>query len=121
MTMYDDLPAPEEGLIFTRFPTIRDGAASWRFHADILGGKIVLEENPASSRPPTALEHTLRPMFSYLHTIVAPRRGSAPPPTTSAPSKACPAVKGPRTKEVPVIPTRRSHRHSGQEETPRAH
>jgi hypothetical protein len=91
MTMYDDLPAPEEGPIFTRFLTIRDGAASWRFYADILGGKILLEENPASSRPPTALEHTLRPMFSYLHTIVSPRRGSAPPPTTSAPSKACPA------------------------------
>ncbi|MFE6777932.1 VOC family protein [Streptomyces sp. NPDC057702] len=46
MTSRDDLPAPEHGLILTHFLTVRDVATSRRFYADILGGEIVLEENP---------------------------------------------------------------------------
>ncbi|MET8901610.1 VOC family protein [Streptomyces sp. NPDC004538] len=42
-----DLPAPAEGLVLTHFLTVRDVAVSRRFYADVLGGEIVLEENPA--------------------------------------------------------------------------
>lgn len=43
----DALPAPEHGLIVTHFLTVRDVAASRTFYADILGGEVVLPENPA--------------------------------------------------------------------------
>ncbi|MFE2749642.1 VOC family protein [Streptomyces scopuliridis] len=46
MTNRNDLPAPEQGLILPHFLTVRDVAASRRCYADILGGEIVLEENP---------------------------------------------------------------------------
>lgn len=42
-----DLPAPTEGLVLTHFLTVRDVARSRDFYADILGGQVVLEENPA--------------------------------------------------------------------------
>ena len=42
----EDLPAPEEGLLLTHFLTVRDVARSRSFYADVLGGEIVLEENP---------------------------------------------------------------------------
>ena len=42
-----DLPAPAQGLVLTHFLTVRDVAVSRRFYADVLGGEIVLEENPA--------------------------------------------------------------------------
>ena len=47
MTTYDNVPAPTEGLILTHFLTVRDVARSRRFYADIFGGEVVLEENPA--------------------------------------------------------------------------
>ena len=47
MTTYDNLPVPTEGLILTHFLTVRDVARSRRFYADIFGGEVVLEENPA--------------------------------------------------------------------------
>lgn len=47
MSTYDNLPAPKHGLILTHFLTVRDVAVSREFYADILGGEIVLEENPA--------------------------------------------------------------------------
>ena len=43
----DDLPAPGRGLVLTHFLTVGDVAASRDFYAEILGGEIVLEENPA--------------------------------------------------------------------------
>jgi catechol 2,3-dioxygenase-like lactoylglutathione lyase family enzyme len=46
----DGLPAPTEGLILTHFITVRSVAASRRFYADILGGEVVLGENPAIVR-----------------------------------------------------------------------
>ncbi|HEY2763634.1 MAG TPA: VOC family protein [Pseudonocardiaceae bacterium] len=46
MANRDDLPAPETGLVLTHFLTVRDVARSTRFYADILGGRVVLEENP---------------------------------------------------------------------------
>ena len=45
--MTNDLPAPEQGLVLTHFLTVRDVARSRDFYARILGGRVVLEENPA--------------------------------------------------------------------------
>jgi catechol 2,3-dioxygenase-like lactoylglutathione lyase family enzyme len=49
MSMVDreQLPAPVEGLVVTHFLTVRDAARSRAFYADVLGGEVVLEENPA--------------------------------------------------------------------------
>ena len=47
MTDTNDLPFPEQGLVLTHFLTVRDVARSRDFYADILGGRVVLEENPA--------------------------------------------------------------------------
>ncbi|TDB83029.1 VOC family protein [Actinomadura sp. KC216] len=41
------LPAPEQGLVLTHFLTVRDVARSRAFYADVFGGEVVLEENPA--------------------------------------------------------------------------
>ncbi|NVI88700.1 VOC family protein [Actinomadura sp. BRA 177] len=43
----DQLPAPERGLVLTHFLTVRDVARSRTFYADVFGGEVVLEENPA--------------------------------------------------------------------------
>ena len=42
----DDLPAPTVGLVLTHFLTVSDVARSRDFCADVLGGQVVLEENP---------------------------------------------------------------------------
>ncbi|WP_030410727.1 VOC family protein [Streptomyces sp. NRRL S-1448] len=42
----DDLPAPAEGLVLTHFLTVSDVPRSRAFYADVLGGKVVLDENP---------------------------------------------------------------------------
>ena len=47
METRENLPAPTEGLILTHFITVRDVTRSRRFYADIFGGQVVLEENPA--------------------------------------------------------------------------
>ena len=47
MTTIDKLPTPTEGLVLTHFLTVRDVAVSRRFYAEIFGGEVVLEENPA--------------------------------------------------------------------------
>lgn len=44
------LPVPVEGLILTHFLVVRDVAASRDFYADVLGGTVVLPENPAIVR-----------------------------------------------------------------------
>jgi catechol 2,3-dioxygenase-like lactoylglutathione lyase family enzyme len=41
-----DFPAPETGLLLTHFLTVADVARSRAFYADVLGGEVVLEENP---------------------------------------------------------------------------
>jgi catechol 2,3-dioxygenase-like lactoylglutathione lyase family enzyme len=46
----DDLPAPREGLVLTHFLTVRDVPRSRAFYAEILGGEVVLEENPCIVR-----------------------------------------------------------------------
>ncbi|SCK27036.1 Catechol 2,3-dioxygenase [Streptomyces sp. WMMB 714] len=46
----DDLPAPETGMLLTHFLTVRDVARSRSFYTDVLGGEVVLEENPCIVR-----------------------------------------------------------------------
>src|SRR5580704_2932370 len=43
---YDNLPAPSEGILITHFITVRSVARSRAFYAEVLGGQVVLEENP---------------------------------------------------------------------------
>jgi catechol 2,3-dioxygenase-like lactoylglutathione lyase family enzyme len=47
MTNPNDLPFPEQGLVLTHFLTVRDVARSRDFYAEIFGGRVVLQENPA--------------------------------------------------------------------------
>ncbi|MFF2654552.1 VOC family protein [Streptomyces sp. NPDC058045] len=47
MTSPGDFPAPQQGLVLTHFLTVRDVAVSRRFYAEVFGGEVVLEENPA--------------------------------------------------------------------------
>ncbi|SEO86096.1 VOC family protein [Actinacidiphila rubida] len=43
---YGNLPAPQEGFVATLFLTVRKVARSRDFYAKVLGGTVVLEENP---------------------------------------------------------------------------
>jgi catechol 2,3-dioxygenase-like lactoylglutathione lyase family enzyme len=43
---YDNLPAPTEGFVVTVFLTVRSVARSRAFYSEVLGGEVVLEENP---------------------------------------------------------------------------
>jgi catechol 2,3-dioxygenase-like lactoylglutathione lyase family enzyme len=43
---FDNLPMPDEGILVTQFLTVRSVAASREFYSDVLGGQVVLEENP---------------------------------------------------------------------------
>ena len=43
---FENLPAPSEGFLVTQFLTVRSVARSRAFYSDVLGGRVVLEENP---------------------------------------------------------------------------
>ena len=43
---FENLPAPSEGFLVTLFITVRSVARSRAFYSEVLGGKVVLEENP---------------------------------------------------------------------------
>jgi len=43
---FENLPAPSEGFVVTLFITVRSVARSRTFYSEVLGGKVVLEENP---------------------------------------------------------------------------
>jgi catechol 2,3-dioxygenase-like lactoylglutathione lyase family enzyme len=43
---YDNLPTPSDGILVTLFLTVRKVAVSRDFYSRILGGTVVLEENP---------------------------------------------------------------------------
>jgi catechol 2,3-dioxygenase-like lactoylglutathione lyase family enzyme len=47
MAEQNDFPVPEHGLVVTHFLTVRDVRVSREFYADIFGGRVVLDENPA--------------------------------------------------------------------------
>jgi catechol 2,3-dioxygenase-like lactoylglutathione lyase family enzyme len=43
---YENLPAPMEGILVTHFIIVRSIARSRAFYSDVLGGQVVLQENP---------------------------------------------------------------------------
>jgi catechol 2,3-dioxygenase-like lactoylglutathione lyase family enzyme len=43
---FENLPAPSEGFLVTQFITVRSIARSRAFYSEVLGGQVVLEENP---------------------------------------------------------------------------
>src|ERR1700733_7534302 len=43
---YENLPAPTTGILVTQFITVRSVARSRAFYSEVLGGEVVLEENP---------------------------------------------------------------------------
>ena len=43
---FENLPAPSDGFLVTLFITVRSVARSRAFYSDVLGGQVVLEENP---------------------------------------------------------------------------
>lgn len=44
------LPAPAEGFVVTQFLAVRDVAKSREFYVDVLGGEVVVEEDPCIVR-----------------------------------------------------------------------
>jgi catechol 2,3-dioxygenase-like lactoylglutathione lyase family enzyme len=46
----ENLPAPTEGILVTQFLTVRNVARARAFYSDVLGGEVVLEENPCIVR-----------------------------------------------------------------------
>jgi catechol 2,3-dioxygenase-like lactoylglutathione lyase family enzyme len=47
---FEDFPAPTEGIVVTQFLTVRNVARARAFYSDVLGGQVVLEENPCIVR-----------------------------------------------------------------------
>jgi predicted enzyme related to lactoylglutathione lyase len=47
---YANLPTPTEGILVTLFITVRSVARSRAFYSEVLGGTVVLEENPCMVR-----------------------------------------------------------------------
>ena len=43
---FENLPTPSEGFLVTLFITVRSIARSRAFYSEVLGGQVVLEENP---------------------------------------------------------------------------
>ena len=43
---YENLPAPTEGILVTQYIAVRNVARSRAFYSEVLGGQVVLEENP---------------------------------------------------------------------------
>lgn len=43
---FENLPVPGDGLLVTLFITVRSVPRSRAFYSDVLGGQVVLEENP---------------------------------------------------------------------------
>jgi catechol 2,3-dioxygenase-like lactoylglutathione lyase family enzyme len=43
---FENVPAPREGILVTHFLIVRDVARSRAFYSEVLGGQVVIEENP---------------------------------------------------------------------------
>ncbi|MBV8997900.1 MAG: hypothetical protein JO304_02505, partial [Solirubrobacterales bacterium] len=43
---FENLPTPSEGFLVTLFLAVRSVARSRAFYSEVLGGQVVLEENP---------------------------------------------------------------------------
>ena len=50
---FASFPAPTEGILVTLFVTVREVARSRDFYSRILGGTVILDENPCMSGCPT--------------------------------------------------------------------
>lgn len=46
MIDYANLPAPSDGFVVTLFITVRSVERSRHFYSEVLGGKVVIDENP---------------------------------------------------------------------------
>ena len=46
----ENLPTPTEGILVTQFLVVRNVARARAFYSDVLGGEVVLEENPCIVR-----------------------------------------------------------------------
>ena len=47
---FENLPTPGEGFLVTQFITVRSVARSRAFYSEVLGGRVVLDENPCIVR-----------------------------------------------------------------------
>ena len=47
MARREDLPVPDQGLVLTHFVAVRDVARARDFYADVFGGEVVWEADPA--------------------------------------------------------------------------
>ena len=47
---FENLPAPTEGILVTQFLTVRNVARARTFYTDVLGGEVVIDENPCIVR-----------------------------------------------------------------------
>jgi hypothetical protein len=43
---FENLPTPTDSFLVTQFITVRSVARSRAFYSEVLGGRVVLEENP---------------------------------------------------------------------------
>jgi catechol 2,3-dioxygenase-like lactoylglutathione lyase family enzyme len=43
---YENIPAPKEGILVTHFIIVRSIARSRAFYSEVLGGQVVMDENP---------------------------------------------------------------------------
>ena len=77
----ENMPAPAEGILVTHFLIVRSVARSRAFCADVLGGQVVLEENPCSGRrtPSERVERGFgdraRRLATTIASVVADREG----------------------------------------------
>ena len=61
----ENLRAPAEGLLVTHFLIVRNVARSRAFYADVLGGQVVLEENPCIVKLANSWSRsTVRPRYA---------------------------------------------------------
>ena len=49
---FENMPAPAEGILVTHFLIVRDVARSRAFYTDVLGGQVVIDENPLAKKRP---------------------------------------------------------------------
>jgi hypothetical protein len=43
---FENLPTPKDGFLVTHFIIVRSVAKSRAFYSEVLGGEVVIEENP---------------------------------------------------------------------------
>ena len=61
---FASFPAPAEGILVTMFLTVRKVARSRDFYSRILGGTVILEENPCTVRLSNTAANPCEPTWS---------------------------------------------------------